>query len=80
MNLEYKVVITKVAETGEKMDATIRIELPYDSPNFKELINIACCYNADVEYLDGMLVVKPYNKELITEICRDYSMYLFGII
>ena len=76
--VEYKATITLDAETKEAIDSIIRINLPEDYPDFGELINIACCYNADVEYVGKELVVKVCNKELVNEICKDYYMYLLG--
>ena len=77
METEFKAIIVKEAGTGDVLKTNIRINIPEDYPGIGELVSIACCYNAKIEYVNGALVIEAYNKELASEICEDYYIYLF---
>lgn len=78
MKQEFKAVINSDLETGE---AIMRIWMPYDDVAFQNFINIACCYNAEVAYVDGALNIKTNNIELISSFVKDchWLLFMYGI-
>ena len=69
--VEYMSTIVSDAETEDVIGSDIRIELPEDHPKFGELLNIACCYNANLLYIGTKLIVEVFNKELANAISED---------
>ncbi len=51
------------AITENTRDMIIRLRIPETSAKFKELINIACCYNADIGYERGTFYAKTYSND-----------------
>ena len=59
MKKKFKLIINPNLNTAK---LNLRVALPYyDYSHFKELINMACCYNAEIQYVNEILCIEIYN-------------------
>ena len=61
----------EIEEIFEKYDGEVFIPIEENSTHFKDIINIAACYNADVFYNNGVLILKIYNIEYFEKLLND---------
>ncbi len=61
----------EIEEIFEKYNGEIYIPIEEDSKHFKDIINAAACYNADVFYSKGVLTLKIYNVEYFERLLND---------
>lgn len=71
-------IMSKTTRTAEQSEIIIQILIPEDSSEFKSLVDIACCYNAETSYSDGIFSVKIYSDAAHNMLFDEYYNYLFN--